>query len=109
MGVSAAGAETLLVANQKDQNLSVIDTSSNKVVATIPVGGVTGHELAVSPDGKRAFVPIYGDAGVGRAGTNGSVISVIDLASKKIVGTGRLRSWRAAALCGLRQGRHAAM
>jgi YVTN family beta-propeller protein len=87
MGVSAAGAETLLVANQKDQNLSVIDTSSNKVVATIPVGGVTGHELAVSPDGKRAFVPIYGDAGVGRAGTNGSVISVIDLASKKIVGT----------------------
>jgi len=87
MGVSAAGAETLLVANQKDQNLSVIDTSSNKVVATIPVGGVTGHELAVSPDGKRAFVPIYGDAGVGRAGTNGSVISGIDLASKKIVGT----------------------
>ena len=86
MGVSAAGAETLLVANQKDQNLSVIDTSSNKVVATIPVGGVTGHELAVSPDGKRAFVPIYGDAGVGRAGTNGSVISVIDLSSKKIVG-----------------------
>lgn len=87
MGVSAAGAETLLVANQKDQNLSVIDTSTNKVVATIPVGGVTGHELAVTPDGKRAFVPIYGDAGVGRAGTNGSVISVIDLASRKIVGT----------------------
>jgi len=86
MGVSAAGAETLLVANQKDQNLSVIDTSTNKVVGTIPVGGVTGHELAVTPDGKRAFVPIYGDAGVGRPGTDGSVISVIDLARRKIVG-----------------------
>jgi YVTN family beta-propeller protein len=80
-------SETLLVANQHDQSLSFIDTATNKVVATIQVGGVTGHELAVSPDGKRAFVPIYGDAGVGRAGTNGSVISVIDLASKKIVGT----------------------
>ena len=82
-----AGAETLLVANQHDQNLSVIDTATDKVVATIPVGGVTGHELAVSPDGKRAFVPIYGNAGVGRAGTDGSQISVIDLATKKIVGT----------------------
>ncbi|MBS1801113.1 MAG: beta-propeller fold lactonase family protein [Acidobacteria bacterium] len=82
-----AGAETLLVANQKDANLSVIDTATDKVVASIPVGGITGHELAVSPDGKRAFVPIYGNAGVGRAGTDGSQISVIDLASKKIVGT----------------------
>jgi YVTN family beta-propeller protein len=82
-----AGAETLLVANQKDANLSVIDTATDKVVASIPVGGVTGHELAVSPDGKRAFVPIYGNAGVGRAGTDGSQISVIDLATKKIVGT----------------------
>jgi YVTN family beta-propeller protein len=76
----------LLVANQHDANLSVIDTSTKKVIASIPVGGVTGHELAVSPDGKRAFVPIYGNAGVGRAGTDGNQISVIDLASHKIVG-----------------------
>ena len=40
----------------------------------------------LSPDGKTAYVPIYGDAGVGRAGTDGSEISVIDLASRKIVG-----------------------
>jgi YVTN family beta-propeller protein len=86
MGVGAAGAETLLVANQKDANLSVIDTATDKVIASIPVGGITGHELAVSPDGKRAFVPIYGNAGVGRAGTDGSEISVIDLATQKIVG-----------------------
>jgi YVTN family beta-propeller protein len=64
----------------------LIDTASDKLVATIPVGGVTGHELAVSPDGKTAYVPIYGNAGVGRAGTNGSEMSVIDLGSRKIVG-----------------------
>lgn len=87
-GVLAVGlhAETLLVANQHDQSLSFIDTTSNKVIATVPVGGVTGHELAVSPDGKRAFVPIYGNAGVGRAGTDGSEISVIDLGTRHIVG-----------------------
>jgi len=81
----AARSETLLVANQKDANLSLIDTASAKVVGTIPVEGITGHELAVSPDGKTAYVPIYGDAGVGRAGTDGSEISVIDLASRKVV------------------------
>lgn len=79
-------SESLLVANQHDQSLSVIDTATNKVIATIPVGGVTGHEVAVSPDGKTAYVPIYGNAGVGRAGTDGAQISVIDLATRKIVG-----------------------
>jgi YVTN family beta-propeller protein len=83
----AAFSQTLLVANQKDADLSVIDTASAKVVGTIPVGGVTGHELAVSPDGKTAYVPIYGDSGVGRPGTNGEKMSVIDIPSRKITGT----------------------
>jgi len=76
----------LLVANQHSQDISLIDTGSGKQVATVPVGGVTGHELATSPDGKTAYVPIYGNAGVGRPGTDGSEISVIDLPSRKIVG-----------------------
>ncbi len=32
--VASAGAETLVVANQHDQSLSLIDTASGKVVAT---------------------------------------------------------------------------
>jgi YVTN family beta-propeller protein len=81
----AARSETLLVANQKDANLSLIDTASEKVIGTIPVEGITGHEVAVSPDGKTAYVPISGNAGVGRAGTDGSMISVIDLGSRKVI------------------------
>jgi DNA-binding beta-propeller fold protein YncE len=77
----------LLVANQGDHNLSLIDPSAGKQVATIPVEGVTGHEVAASPDGKTAYVPIYGDSGVGRPGTDGTKISVIDLASRKVVHT----------------------
>ena len=77
----------LLVANQKDHSISLIDPATNKQIDTIDVGGVTGHEIAVSPDGKTAFVPLYGDSGVGRAGTDGSSISVIDIASRKIVHT----------------------
>ncbi len=54
---------------------------------SLPVEGVTGHEVAASPDGKTAYVPIYGDSGVGRPGTDGSKLSVIDLASRKVVRT----------------------
>jgi DNA-binding beta-propeller fold protein YncE len=77
----------LLVANQGDHDLSLIDPSAGKQVATVPVDGVTGHEVAASPDGMTAYVPIYGDSGVGRPGTDGSKISVIDLASRKVVNT----------------------
>ena len=82
----SAWGQMLLVANQHDATLSVVDPAAGKEIAKIPVGGVTGHEVAVSPDGKTAYVPIYGNAGVGRAGTDGSEMSVIDLASRKVVG-----------------------
>jgi DNA-binding beta-propeller fold protein YncE len=87
-GIAQGGAKPmLLVANQADHTLSLIDPVAGKQVAAIPVGGVTGHEVAVSPDGKTAFVPIYGDSGVGRPGTDGSSMAVIDLATRKVVRT----------------------
>ena len=88
--VSAQSKSTqpmLLVVNQGDRDLSLVDPAAGKQIATVPVDGVTGHEVAASPDGKTAYVPIYGDSGVGRAGTDGSKISVIDLASRKIMHT----------------------
>src|SRR5258708_6461096 len=80
-------APLLLVANQGDRNLSLIDPGAGRQIATVPVDGVTGHEVAASPDGKTAYVPIYGDSVVGRPGTDGAKISVIDLASRKVVHT----------------------
>jgi DNA-binding beta-propeller fold protein YncE len=77
----------LLAANQGDHSLSLIDPASGKQVAIIPVEGITGHEVAAPPDGKTAFVPIYGDSGVGKPGTDGTKISVIDLTSHGVVHT----------------------
>lgn len=76
----------LLVANKGDNALGIIDVSAGKQVAEIAEGGTTGHEVIASPDGKRAFVPIYGNSGVGMPGTDGSNMVVIDLASRKVVG-----------------------
>ncbi|RXH54938.1 beta-propeller fold lactonase family protein [Granulicella sibirica] len=87
MIAQTASKPLLLVANQKDHSLSLIDVATNQQVAAVDVGGVTGHEVAASPDGRTAFVPIYGNSGVGKAGTDGQSIAVIDLASRKIVHT----------------------
>jgi YVTN family beta-propeller protein len=66
----------LLVLNKEDATLSIIDPATLKTVAQIPVGEGP-HEIAVSDDGKLAFVANYG------ARTPGSTISVIDLSAQK--------------------------
>jgi YVTN family beta-propeller protein len=88
-GVQAAESATgyLLVANKGNQTLAIVNPVAGAVVAVVPENGVTGHEVAASPDGRRAFVPIYGNAGVGRPGTDGSLIRVIDLVKHEVVGT----------------------
>jgi YVTN family beta-propeller protein len=80
-------AATLVVVNQVDHDISLVDPVAGREVATIDVAGITGHETVVSPDGRTAYVPIYGDSGVGRAGTDGNKVVAIDLASRKIKGT----------------------
>src|SRR6202034_3975436 len=77
----------LLVANKGDRSLGIIDPGADQQLVAIPENGVTGHEVIASPDGKTAYVPIYGDSGVGKPGTDGTKISVIDLGTRRIVHT----------------------
>jgi YVTN family beta-propeller protein len=76
----------LLVANKGDHTLGIIDPEAGKQVATVAEGGVTGHEVIASRDGRLAYVPIYGNSGVGQPGTDGSNLVVVDIASRKVVG-----------------------
>jgi YVTN family beta-propeller protein len=77
----------LLICNKGDHTLGLIDPAAGQMIATVPEDGVTGHEAVASPDGARAFVPIYGSAGVGRPGTDGQLVRVIDLAKRTVIGT----------------------
>ena len=77
----------LLIDNKGDQTLGIIDPESGKQVATIAEGGVTGHEVIASADGRFAYVPIYGDSGVGLPGSDGRNLVVIDIAARKVVGS----------------------
>jgi DNA-binding beta-propeller fold protein YncE len=77
----------LLVANKGERTLGLIDPDTGRQIATMPESGVTGHEVAASTDGKLAFVPIYGNSGVGMPGTDGSTIDVIDLSGREPIHT----------------------
>ena len=68
----------LVVLNKEDATLVTVDPSTGKVLGRVPTGEGP-HEVAVSADGKTAFVGNYG------AQTPGNTISVIDLAAMKEV------------------------
>lgn len=70
-------APTLLVLNKSENVLVIIDPPSKKVLGRVPTGEGP-HELAVSADGKLAFVGNYGSGQ-----TPGHTMSVIDLAARK--------------------------
>lgn len=84
--IASAQNPQLLVAVKGELSLAIVDPVEGKVVASVPEGGITGHEVAASPDGTLAFVPIYGNSGVGKPGTDGSNIDVINFTSRKVVG-----------------------
>jgi YVTN family beta-propeller protein len=79
-------AGILLVANKGDQSIGIVDPGAGTQVAVVAEGGTTGHEVVASPDGRMAYVPIYGNSGVGKPGTDGSNMVVIDIAARKAVG-----------------------
>jgi YVTN family beta-propeller protein len=84
--VDAAITPVLLVANKGAQTLGIIEPEAGAQLATVAENGVTGHEVVASPDGRLAYVPIYGNSGVGKPGTDGHNIVVIDLATRKLTG-----------------------
>ena len=72
----AAQGPRLVVLNKEDATLVTVDPASGKVLGTVATGEGP-HEVAVSADGRLAFVGNYG------AQTPGSTISVVDLAAMK--------------------------
>jgi YVTN family beta-propeller protein len=89
LAVSAGFAQQdrLLVAQKGAWSLAIVDPVAGTVIASVPEGGVTGHEVIASADGRLAYVPIYGNSGVGKPGTDGRILVVIDIAAQKVVGS----------------------
>jgi YVTN family beta-propeller protein len=77
---TSGGPPLLLVVNQGSQTLSFVDAETMTVIDSIPVSPAP-HELAVSEDGRTAYVALYGNQQV-----VGDSIAVIDVATHKDAG-----------------------
>src|SRR4051812_15064857 len=65
----------LLALSKADHHLAIVDPVSLKILGRVPVGQ-DPHELVASPDGKKAYVAIYG-------GGTLHEFNVIDLVAQK--------------------------
>ncbi len=80
LGISSVFAEdtpatALLVLSKHDQTLAIVDPSSLKVIARVPVGN-DPHEVIASTDGKEAYVSNYGSGAF-------HTLAVVDLIAQK--------------------------
>lgn len=67
---------TLLVNRLDTEDVIALDARTEKVLFTVPVGGVPNH-ITVSRDGRLLYVPIF----------SGTELKIIDLAAHKVVGS----------------------
>ncbi len=88
---SRAWADTLAVVCKSDFNLTLFDPATQKVLAKLPTNRGP-HEVAVSPDGRTAYVSNFGRYSVYPAGDTlhdkaGDTITVVDLVERKVKAT----------------------
>ena len=74
----------LLVANKWEHTLGIVDPEAGRQVAKVTVG-VNDHEVTASPDGRYAYVPVYGSSVVGQPGSDGRTVDVVDIKARRVV------------------------
>jgi YVTN family beta-propeller protein len=83
-----ARADTVVVACKSEFQLALVDPATEKVLVKLPTGRGP-HEVAVSPDGRMAYVSNFGRYSVYPAGDTlhdkaSNTITVIDLVDRKV-------------------------
>jgi YVTN family beta-propeller protein len=81
------GTQGLIMIDKLGGFVRFFDPASLKELSSFAIPDGPPHELAISPDHKTAYIPIYGDGVYGRNPHPGHVIAIVDLASKKMTGS----------------------
>jgi len=86
--VPTTRADTVVVACKSEFQLALVDPATEKVLVKLPTGRGP-HEVAVSPDGRMAYVSNFGRYSVYPAGDTlhdkaSNTITVIDLVDRKV-------------------------
>lgn len=81
------GQGSLLVVSQGNNSVTRVDPESGAKLTVLTTREVRAHEVAVSPDGRWAYLPIYGNAGVGMPGSSGRSVEILDLQKGALTAT----------------------
>ena len=83
---NVTGSAGLVMIDKRGNLVRFFDPATLKETATLDIGGPP-HELAISPDRKEAYIPIYGDGVYGANPHPGHIIAIVDLTTRKQTGT----------------------
>jgi YVTN family beta-propeller protein len=78
-----AAASTVYMPNFGDGTLSLIDTTTNTVTATIGLVGTNPEGIAVTPDGRKVLVALRGGTSAGDP--QDGLLDIIDTATNRVV------------------------
>lgn len=82
------GTHGLIVIDKIGRHIRFFDPSTFQEIPNTALDvGVAPHDVAISPDHKFAYVPVYGDGVYGRNPHPGHTIAVIDLGSRQVAAT----------------------
>ena len=81
------GSKGLILVDKRGNYVRFFDPKTQKELSGFPTGQGAAHDLAISPDLKTAYIPIYGDGVYNRNPNPGQSILIVDLASQKVTGT----------------------
>src|SRR5258708_10073313 len=76
LGPASTRAQNAYITTQSSSTVSVIDTATDTVIATIPVG-LTPFGVAVSPDGSKVYI----------TNQSSNPVSLIDTAANMVIAT----------------------
>lgn len=82
----APAAEQVLLVVLKASSVVAYYSLDGKLLGSVPVG-LHPHEMAISGDGKFAYVTDNGTMRIENAGKGGNTVSIVDIAARKRVGT----------------------
>ncbi len=82
---NVTGSTGLILIDKLGHRVRFLDPVTHQEISSLDPG-VNPHDVAISPDRKTAYVPIYGDGVYGNNQHPGHTIAIIDLASRQMTG-----------------------
>lgn len=80
------GTHGLVLIDKRGAHVRFVDPSTYTELSNLEIGNAP-HDLAISPDHKTVYIPVYGDGVYGNNPHPGHTIAVIDLATRQVTAT----------------------